>query len=251
MDKRDLSNLFRERLKTAPDTLRPEPVGLRRGGRHRPLGAVAAAVRRLDPPAPRRNAAQHRRRVQGVARLAAGPQPGRRRHRRNPRKPGDRGSAPAASTARCWPNGMPRRQAPRSATCRPAFPTCCAPRRWSTTRPASPTAAARRRPARRSTASTTTGGRKPTWKSACRATRWKSSRAAWASGAAFPRPTAAQQLRHMAALLDDLYPTFRLFLYDGRHALFGPLHDLRPVPRRHLCRRHVSGAERHRSRSRR
>lgn len=37
-----------------------------------------------------------------------------------------------------------------------------------------------------------------------------------------------EQLRHMAALLDDLYPTFRLFLYDGRlrysipYTIFGP-----------------------------
>ena len=31
----------------------------------------------------------------------------------------------------------------------------------------------------------------------------------------FPqRPT--EQLHHMATLLDELYPTFRLFLYDGR-----------------------------------
>jgi transcriptional regulator with XRE-family HTH domain len=37
-----------------------------------------------------------------------------------------------------------------------------------------------------------------------------------------------EQLLHMAALLDDLYPTFRLFLYDGRlrysvpYTIFGP-----------------------------
>jgi transcriptional regulator with XRE-family HTH domain len=37
-----------------------------------------------------------------------------------------------------------------------------------------------------------------------------------------------EQLRHMAELLDDLYPTFRLFLYDGRlrysvpYTIFGP-----------------------------
>ena len=36
------------------------------------------------------------------------------------------------------------------------------------------------------------------------------------------------QLRHMAVLLDDLYPTFRLFLFDGRssfsmpYTIFGP-----------------------------
>ena len=39
---------------------------------------------------------------------------------------------------------------------------------------------------------------------------------------------AASSLNHMAALLDDLYPTFRLFLYDGRmrysvpYTIFGP-----------------------------
>ncbi|CAN7142870.1 MULTISPECIES: helix-turn-helix domain-containing protein [Aminobacter] len=32
----------------------------------------------------------------------------------------------------------------------------------------------------------------------------------------FPDKDRKQQLRHMADLLDDLYPTFRLFLYDGR-----------------------------------
>ncbi|AWC23532.1 helix-turn-helix transcriptional regulator [Aminobacter sp. P9b] len=32
----------------------------------------------------------------------------------------------------------------------------------------------------------------------------------------FPETDRKQQLRHMADLLDDLYPTFRLFLYDGR-----------------------------------
>lgn len=38
-----------------------------------------------------------------------------------------------------------------------------------------------------------------------------------------------QQVAHMARLLDDLYPTFRLFLYDGRkrysvpYTIFGPL----------------------------
>lgn len=34
--------------------------------------------------------------------------------------------------------------------------------------------------------------------------------------ARFPASERRQQLRHMADLLDDLYPTFRLFLYDGR-----------------------------------
>lgn len=44
----------------------------------------------------------------------------------------------------------------------------------------------------------------------------------------FPEAERRQQLRHMAALLDDLYPTFRLFLYDGRmrysipYTIFGP-----------------------------
>ena len=38
-----------------------------------------------------------------------------------------------------------------------------------------------------------------------------------------------QQLEHMASLIDELYPTFRLFLYNGREAyaapytLFGPI----------------------------
>ena len=48
--------------------------------------------------------------------------------------------------------------------------------------------------------------------------------------AAFPgKPTGAEQLAHMARLLDDLYPTFRLFLYDGRmrysvpYTIFGPI----------------------------
>ncbi len=43
-----------------------------------------------------------------------------------------------------------------------------------------------------------------------------------------PEKTRRAQLRHMADLLDDLYPTFRLFLYDGRmrysvpYTIFGP-----------------------------
>ena len=32
----------------------------------------------------------------------------------------------------------------------------------------------------------------------------------------FPEEARREQLAHMARLLDDLYPTFRLFLYDGR-----------------------------------
>ena len=32
----------------------------------------------------------------------------------------------------------------------------------------------------------------------------------------FPASARAEQLAHMSRLLDDLYPTFRLFLYDGR-----------------------------------
>jgi transcriptional regulator with XRE-family HTH domain len=32
----------------------------------------------------------------------------------------------------------------------------------------------------------------------------------------FPEAARAEQLDHMARLLDDLYPTFRLYLYDGR-----------------------------------
>lgn len=44
----------------------------------------------------------------------------------------------------------------------------------------------------------------------------------------FPEADRRRQLRHMADLLDDLYPTFRLFLYDGRmrysvpYTIFGP-----------------------------
>lgn len=44
----------------------------------------------------------------------------------------------------------------------------------------------------------------------------------------FPAAERREQLRHMAALLEDLYPTFRLFLYDGRtrysipYTIFGP-----------------------------
>lgn len=45
----------------------------------------------------------------------------------------------------------------------------------------------------------------------------------------FPANDRREQLRHMAALLEDLYPTFRLYLYDGRmrysvpYTIFGPL----------------------------
>lgn len=44
----------------------------------------------------------------------------------------------------------------------------------------------------------------------------------------FPDVARREQLEHMATLLDDLYPTFRLFLYDGRmrysvpYTIFGP-----------------------------
>lgn len=44
----------------------------------------------------------------------------------------------------------------------------------------------------------------------------------------FPEQERRAQLDHMATLLDDLYPTFRLFLYDGRlrysvpYTIFGP-----------------------------
>lgn len=44
----------------------------------------------------------------------------------------------------------------------------------------------------------------------------------------FPVEARREQLEHMARLLDDLYPTFRLFLYDGRqrysvpYTIFGP-----------------------------
>ena len=44
----------------------------------------------------------------------------------------------------------------------------------------------------------------------------------------FPENERRAQFKHMAELLDDLYPTFRLFLYDGRlrysvpYTIFGP-----------------------------
>ncbi len=44
-----------------------------------------------------------------------------------------------------------------------------------------------------------------------------------------PETARGAQIEHMARLLDDLYPTFRLFLYDGRkrysipYTIFGPI----------------------------
>ena len=44
----------------------------------------------------------------------------------------------------------------------------------------------------------------------------------------FREPDRREQLEHMSTLLDDLYPAFRLFLYDGRmrysvpYTIFGP-----------------------------
>jgi transcriptional regulator with XRE-family HTH domain len=44
-----------------------------------------------------------------------------------------------------------------------------------------------------------------------------------------PEAVRAEQIDHMARLVDDLYPTFRLFLYDGRqrysipYTIFGPI----------------------------
>ena len=86
MDKRDLSSLFRERLKTLVRRSDLNQSAFAARGRHRPLGAVAAAVGRHDAAAACRDAAQHRLREQGLARLAAGAQPGRRADRRNPRQ---------------------------------------------------------------------------------------------------------------------------------------------------------------------
>lgn len=46
--------------------------------------------------------------------------------------------------------------------------------------------------------------------------------------AGFPAQARREQLRHMSALLDELYPTVRLYLYDGRqrysppYTIFGP-----------------------------
>jgi transcriptional regulator with XRE-family HTH domain len=43
-----------------------------------------------------------------------------------------------------------------------------------------------------------------------------------------PRKTRSEQLQHMASLLDELYPSFRLYLFDGRerysvpYTVFGP-----------------------------
>ena len=44
----------------------------------------------------------------------------------------------------------------------------------------------------------------------------------------FPAARRRAQLEHMAQLIDELYPAFRLYLYDGRHrysipyTIFGP-----------------------------
>ena len=54
-------------------------------------------------------------------------------------------------------------------------------------------------------------------------------RAGWACGSDFPEADRRRAAAaHVATLLDDLYPTFRLFLYDGRmrysvpYTIFGP-----------------------------
>ncbi|TIU06524.1 MAG: transcriptional regulator, partial [Mesorhizobium sp.] len=44
----------------------------------------------------------------------------------------------------------------------------------------------------------------------------------------FPEAERRRQLLHMATLLDDLYPTFRLFLYDGRMRYSIPYTIFRP-----------------------
>ena len=61
----------------------------------------------------------------------------------------------------------------------------------------------------------------------------------------FSQELRRQQLDHMARLLDDLYPTFRLFLYDGRLRYSIPYTIFGSIRAAIYRRRHVSGAERH------
>ena len=110
--------------------VRPEISRLCRLDWHRPLRPVADAIRRLDAIASRRNAAGHCRRTQGVARLADGAAAMTRASPAKSARASRSRKAPGDFTRRCWHDGMPKPRAPRSATCLPASPTCCAPRRW-------------------------------------------------------------------------------------------------------------------------
>ena len=55
------------------------------------------------------------------------------------------------------------------------------------------------------------------------------------------------QLDYMAKLVEELYPSFRLFLYDQRRTYLHPLHRVRSAARGDLRRRDVHGAERDRA----
>ena len=123
---------------------------------------------------------------------------------------------------------MPRPPARRSATCRPAFPTCCARGASSPTRPNS----AQRNAATELDEATyrIDYNRRPeTDMEVCMPMQtlelFAKGRGVW-SGLA--REAAAEQLAHMAGLLEELYPSFRLFLFDGRerfsipYTIFGP-----------------------------
>ena len=212
MDKRHLSGVFRDRLKLLCSGR--QPVGIRRSGRHRPVGAFATSVGRLHAAAPRRNAAQHRRRAQGVARLAVGLSQdegltGEIRESLEIEEGSDdldhtllaRWHAEATGTKiRYVPAGIPDLLRTEALIDYEAEMS---------------TAAARRRPARRSTASNITAGQRPTWRSACPADAGNFARGlgVWSG---FPAAPGASSFEHMAVLLDELYPTFRMFLYDGR-----------------------------------
>ena len=73
-----------------------------------------------------------------------------------------------------------------------------------------------------------TGGRRPTWRSACRASGWSCWRRDTATGAGSTARRAQAQLGYMAELVEELYPSFRLFLYDQLrtysipYTVFGP-----------------------------
>ena len=67
------------------------------------------------------------------------------------------------------------------------------------------------------------------------------------NGTASARTPRRTQLNAMVRLTADLYPAFRLFLYDLQRDLFGALHHLRAEPRRDLSRAVLSGAQRQRA----
>ena len=111
---------------------------------------------------------------------------------------------------------MPRRQAPRSATCRPAFPICCAPTTLIEYE-AGITNKSLESQAGETRYRIDYSRRPETDMEVCmpRHTLEIFARGLGVWGD-FPASARAEQLAHMARLLDDLYPTFRLFLYDGR-----------------------------------